>query len=70
MRGYSKRAASVMPMRRITAWDGVLSAEVMDHSSGRPTPVKATSRTASAASVAWPWYQPISVPSAPGASLP
>jgi hypothetical protein len=52
MRGYSKRAASVMAMRHITAWDGVLSTEVMDHSSGRPTLEKATSRAASAASVA------------------
>jgi hypothetical protein len=41
-----------MPMRRITAWDGTLSTEVMDHSSARPAPVKATSRAARAASVA------------------
>jgi hypothetical protein len=41
-----------MPMRRITAWDGVLSTAVMDHSSVRPTPVNAASRAASAASVA------------------
>jgi hypothetical protein len=64
-----------MPMRRITAWDGVLSTAVMDHSSVRAAPVKATSRAASAASVAYPRCQaclasrqPISVPPAPGTS--
>jgi hypothetical protein len=68
--GCSKRAASVIPMRRITACDGVLSTEVKDQTSGRPTPVKATSSAARAASVAYPWChavlasrQPISVPS-------
>jgi hypothetical protein len=39
-------------MRRMTACDGVLSTAVIDHSSSRPIPSKATPTAAAAASVA------------------
>ena len=46
---------SVMPSRRITAWDGSLSTAVMDQISASPAPRNATSSAAVAASVANPW---------------
>jgi hypothetical protein len=57
----------------MTAWDGSLSTAVIDQSSVRPMPLKATSTAAVAASVAYPWCQarstsrqPTSMPPAPG----
>ena len=50
--GWSKKECSVMPSRRMTARDGSFRTEVIDQMSGRFRPLKATSTTAFAASVA------------------